>query len=434
MRQIHEPFPFQQPLRRLGASLVILLAVSSHGFLIGGSNEEIVLDSSDWPWWRGPTRDGIAVADQAPPLHWSRSENVLWRSPVPGRGHGSPTVVGNQIFLATADYEKQTQSVICYDRESGRRLWRTNVHRGGFIEGGHKKSNLGSATVASDGHRIFINFLNSGAVYTTALNSAGEQLWQTRISDFSLHQGFGSSPAVYGSLVIVSADNKGGGALAAMDRSSGKILWQQPRPRKANYTSPIILQAAGREQLLLTGCNLVSSFDPETGRRLWEIEGSTTECVTSIVTDGELVFTSGGYPKQHVSAVRADGSGEVVWEKNIRVYVPSMLVHDGHIFLVTDSGIARCWESQSGNELWRGRLGGTFSASPILVGEHIFATNEEGETFIFRANPEKFELVAKNKLGEDVLATPAICDSRIFMRVAQRVNGQRGEFLYCIAD
>lgn len=413
---------------------LVLLTVSLQQLSMGGRHELTGVDKNDWPWWRGPNRDGIADADQKPPLHWNESENVLWKNSIPGRGHGSPTVVGDQVFLATADYEKKIQSVLCYDRQSGRRLWRTDVHQGGFPQGGHTKSNLGSATVASDGQLIFINFLNAGAVYTTALTLDGEQVWQTRISDFSIHQGFGSSPAIFGSLVIVSADNKGGGALVALDRTSGRVAWRQARPRKANYTSPIILQTGGREQLLLTGCDLVSSFDPQSGEKLWEIEGSTTECVTSIVTDGQLVFTSGGYPKQHVAAVRADGSGEVVWEKNVRVYVPSMLVEDGHIFLVTDSGIARCWESRTGNEVWRGRLGGTFSASPVLVGDKIFATNEDGETFIFKANREKFELLAKNKLGEGVLATPTICNSRIYMRVAHQVGDKRSEFLYCIAD
>jgi outer membrane protein assembly factor BamB len=418
----------------------LLLQVILLGFLLvqPAAGEENAgrssLDRTDWPWWRGPSRNGIADSNQTPPLRWSESENILWKSPVPGRGHGSPTLVGEQVFLATADYEDESQLVTCYDRQSGKQIWSTEVHRGGFREGGHRKSNLGSSTVASDGESIFINFLNSGAVYTTALNRQGEQLWQTKVSDFDLHQGFGSSPAIYDSLVIVSADNKGGGALAALEGSTGEVVWSQPRPKKANYTSPIILRAAGREQLILTGCDLVSSFDPVSGKKLWEIDGSTTECVTSVVTDGELVFTSGGYPKQHVSAVRADGSGEIVWEKSIRVYVPSMLVHARHIFLVTDSGIARCWESQSGKELWKGRLGGTFSASPILVGNHIFATNEDGETFIFNANPEKYELIAKNKLGENVLATPTICDSRIYMRVAQQVDGQSQEFLYCIAQ
>jgi len=398
------------------------------------ARDETVLSKHDWPWWRGHNSNGIAESDQRPPKRWSETENILWKSPVPGRGHGSPTVLGDQVFLATADYENEVQSVICYDRLTGKRLWRTDVHRGGFPEGGNKKSNLGSSTVASDGQHLFVNFLNDGAVYTTALNREGTQLWQTKISDFVIHQGFGSSPAIYDSLVIVSADNKGGGALVALDRSKGSIVWKQERPKKANYTSPIILHAAGREQLLLTGCDLVSSFDPLSGAKLWEIEGSTTECVTSIVTDGQLVFTSGGYPKQHVAAVLADGSGKIAWENSIRVYVPSMLVREGHIFLVTDAGIARCWKSQTGEEVWKGRLGGTFSASPVLVGELIFATNEDGTTFIFRADTEKFELIAENKLGEDVLATPTICDSRIYMRVAQKEGNVRRELLYCIAD
>ena len=424
--------------------LLLLLAITLPSLSVGGlkaggkqevkADKQIALDENDWPWWRGPSRNGVAVTDQKPPLHWSESENILWSSPVPGSGHGSPTVVGDQVFLATADYDKEVQSVLCYDRSSGRRIWKTDVHRGGFPQGGHKKSNLAAATVAFDGRRVFINFLNGGAVYTTALNLDGKQLWQTKISDFVLHQGFGSSPAIYESLVIASADNKGGGALVALDRSSGKIVWKQERPKLANYTSPIILEAAGREQLILTGTNLVSSFDPLSGKKLWEIEGSTTEVVTSVVTDGQLIFASGGYPKRHVAAVRADGSGEIAWEKSVSVYVPSMLVHAGHLFLVTDAGIARCWKPQTGEEVWKGRLGGTFSASPVLAGEHIFATNEEGKTFIFRANPKEFELVAENKLGENVMATPTICDSRIYMRVAHDRDGRRTEVLYCIAD
>lgn len=398
------------------------------------SGAQITIDEHDWPWWRGPNRNGVAIANQKPPLHWSESQNILWSSPVPGRGHGSPTIIGDRIFLATADYDEEVQSVLCYDRHSGRTIWKADVHRGGFPTGGHRKSNLGAASVASDGRSVYINFLNGGAVYTTALSLEGKQLWQTKISDFVLHQGFGSSPAIYESLVIASADNKGGGALVALDRSSGKIVWKQERPKLANYTSPIILEAAGREQLILTGCNLVSSFDPLNGKKLWEIEGSTTEVVTSAVTDGQLVFVSGGYPRRHASAVRADGSGEIVWDKNISVYVPSMLVHEGHIFLVTDNGIARCWKAKTGEEVWRGRLSGTFSASPILVGENIFATNEDGKTFVFRADTERFELVAENQLGDIVLATPTICDSRIYMRVGEQRGGQHSDVLYCIAN
>lgn len=399
-----------------------------------GDADRIHVAATDWPWWRGPNRDGIAEASQKPPLRWSDSEGVLWKSPVPGRGHGSASVVGERVFLATADHESEVQSVLCFDRQTGKPLWQTAVHRGGFEKKGNSKSSLASATPACDGTRVFVNFLHDGAVYATALGLDGKQLWQTKVTDYILHQGFGASPAVYGSLVIVSADNKGTGAIAALDRATGKIVWKQERPKFPNYTSPVILNVAGREQLLFTGCNLVSSFEPLTGKKLWEVEGATTECVTSTVTDGKLIFTSGGYPKNHISAVRADGSGTVVWQNLSRVYVPSMLVRDGYLYTVLDAGVAMCWKCETGEEIWKGRLGGTFSASPVLVGENLFATNEEGRTFIFKASPEGYTAVGENDLGTEVFATPTFCGSRIYMRVASMVDGKRQETLYCLGE
>ncbi|MCA9124329.1 MAG: PQQ-binding-like beta-propeller repeat protein [Planctomycetaceae bacterium] len=392
--------------------------------------------SSDWPWWRGPARNGIAAADQTPPLKWSRTENVLWKAPIPGRGHGSVTVVGDQVYLATADEQADQQIVLCLDRNTGKEVWQTIVHDGGIERKGNKKASQASTTIACDGERLFVNFLNRGAVYTTALSRDGEQIWQTKITDYVVHQGYGSSPAIYASLVIVSADNKGdaGGAIAAMNRATGEIVWRHARPATPNYPSPIILNAAGRDQVFLTGCDLVSSYEPLTGEKLWEIEGATTECVTSTVTDGNIILTSGGYPKNHMSAVRADGSGEVVWENNVRVYVPSLLLYDGILFGVADAGVAMCWEAATGKELWKGRLGGTFSSSPVMVGKHIFVVNEAGEGFVFTANPNEFELVAKNQLGDEVFATPTICGSRIYMRVAEQVGDVREERLYCLGE
>ena len=194
------------------------------------------------------------------------------------------------------------------------------------------------------------------------------------------------------------------------------------------------MTVAGRDQLLLAGCDHVSSFDPLSGKQLWEVEGSTTECVGSIVSDGRLVFASGGYPKKLTLAVRADGSGEVVWENSTQSYVPSMMVHNGYLYTVTDAGIVYCWKADSGEELWKTRLGGTFNTSPVLVGELLFATNQEGKTTIFKASPDGFQLIAENQLGEDVYATPVICGGQIFMRVAQGLAKARQEWLYCIGD
>jgi outer membrane protein assembly factor BamB len=391
-------------------------------------------DASDWPWWRGPHRNGIAADGQAPATKWDESSNIKWKTMIPGRGHGSVTVVGDQVLLITADHDKETQLVICLDRETGQEKWQSVVHEGNLEKKGNKKASQASGTVACDGERFFVNFLNDKAAWTTALDRQGKQLWQTKITDYRVHQGYGSSPAIYGPLVIVSADNKQAGAIAGLDRKSGKIVWKKTRPKVPNYASPVIFNLAGKDQLLFTGCNLVSSYSPLTGDLNWEIKGSTTECVTSAVTDGTHIFTSGGYPKNHISAVKADGSGTIVWENKVRVYVPSMLCQDGLLFGILDAGVASCWDSATGKELWKARLGGTFSSSPVLAGGLIYATNEAGTTFVFKASAESFELVGENKLGDNVLATPTICGGRIYYRAAIQDGNKRQEFLYCIGE
>lgn len=415
----------------------LLIMVCSPFSIVAGDGAKIIVEpvniqSTDWPWWRGPRRNGIANANQNPPLKWSETKNIVWKAMIPGRGYGSPTVVGDRIYLATADKVQETQSVLCFNRKTGKQLWETLIHKGGFSTKGNKKSTHASSTVACDGKRLFINFINNGAAYTTALSLDGKQLWQTKITDYIVHQGFGSSPAIYQNLVIVSADNKGGGAIAAFKRTDGSVVWKVDRPKTPNYPSPIILNVAGKDQVLMTGCDLVTGIEPLTGKTLWKIEGATTECVTSTVTDGELILTSGGYPKSHMSAVKADGSGEVVWENNIRVYVPSMLIKDGVIYSVRDNGVAICWEVKTGKEIWKARLKGDFSSSPVLVGDRIYVTSETGETFVFKANPKKFELLAENKLGTEVFATPTFCDSYIYMRASEKTDGKRQEVLYCI--
>jgi outer membrane protein assembly factor BamB len=399
----------------------------------GDDTDPITFGPDDWPWWRGPNRNGEADPKQKPPMKWSETENVLWKTPVPGRGHGSPIVVGDNIFLATADHLQETQSMLCYHRQTGKLLWQTEIHKG-VLQKANEKSSLASSTAACDGQRVFITFLHNKAIYATALSLDGKQLWQTKITDYILHQGFASSPTVYKSLVIVGADNKGKGVIAALDRKSGDVVWKQERPKLPNYASPIIYHIGGKDQLFFTGCKLVTSFDPLTGKKNWEINGSTEETVTSTVTDGERIIISGGYPKQHVSAIHADGSGKVAWEIKTQVYVPSMLHHQGYLYAMADGGIPICWKFDTGKEVWKGRAGGSFSASPVLVGEHIFATNESGRTFIYKASPAAFDLIAENQLGTNALATPTYCGSRIYMRVAFGAKRQRQEMLYCLGN
>jgi len=407
-------------------------------FSLTAGADEIAVSDSDWAWWRGPSRNGVANPSQTPPLHWNDEQNVLWKVPVPGRGHSSPTVVGRRVFLTAADEVQEIQSVLCFDRDTGQQLWKADIHKGGFTptgRPGHPRSSKASTTIASDGHRIFANFFNSDAVYVTALSLDGEQLWQQKVTDYLVHQGYGTSPAVYGPLVIVVADTKRGGALTGFDRVTGEVVWTVARPELPNYTSPMILPIGGKDQVVLYGQDTISSFDPLTGQKNWEVEGATSECVTSAVSDGINVVTSGGYPSKHIAVIRGDGSGQVVWRNEVQVYVPSMLVHDGHLYGVTDNGEAFCYNMLSSSPLWEQRLGSHFSASPVLVGNHIYAISESGTTFIYEANPQGYVQIAENTItASDVQATPAICGGRIYVHVSQGSDEQYQEMLYCIAE
>jgi hypothetical protein len=388
---------------------------------------------NDWPTWRGPTRDGHAAPNQNPPTTWSETESVLWKVALPGRGHGSPTVVGDRIYLPTADPVKRTQSVLCLNRHDGKLLWQTEVHSSGAEPGKQANSSAASASVTYDGDQLFINFLNSAAVYTTAIDLSGKKLWQQKICDYVIHQGYAASPVVHESLVIVAADHKGGGVVSALDRKTGKVVWSQPRPKHHNYTTPSIVKAAGRTQMVMAGGNVIASYDPLNGKVIWEIEGSTEECVTTIVTDGTRIFASGGYPKNHVVAVQADGSGKIAWQNIARVYVPSMIVKEGHLYAVLDAGIATCWKSDTGEELWKERLGGDFYASPVMVGNRIYASNVAGKTYVYEATPKSFKLLAQNQLGDQAYASPVICGNRLYLRVATKTE-PRQEYLYCISS
>ncbi|MEO7798502.1 MAG: PQQ-binding-like beta-propeller repeat protein [Opitutaceae bacterium] len=398
------------------------------GSLAGQSN------AADWPAWRGPTGDGQAAGNQNLSLKWSETENVVWRAAIRGRGHSSPTVAGDRVFLTTADPATEEQLVLCLDRATGKPLWETTMHRGKLNSEGHANTSQASSTPAWDGERLYVNFLNDGAVHTTALDPAGKILWQRRVGDFVVLMGFGSSPLVHESVVLVSGDHKEGGWLAGLDKRTGAIVWKNARPKVPNYASPAVIHAAGKTQMIVAGCKLISSFEPATGKKLWEIEGSTDETVVTPVTDGQRVFVGGGYPRNHIVAIEADGSGKIAWQHNLRLYVPSLLVREGHVYGVTDAGQAICWQADTGEQLWREKVGRDFFASPVMVGSWIYATSQAGVTSVFEATPQQFKLLAQNQLGDEALASPAICGNRIYLRAAKKTGETRQEYLWCIGQ
>ncbi len=389
---------------------------------------------NDWPTWRGPNRNGHADALQELPVALNPAKHTIWEVPVPGRGHGSPIVVGERIYLVTADEGKQTQSLLAYDRGTGDLAWTTVIHSGNFPERINRKATHANNSPAHDGEKLYVTFVNDGAACATALNLKGEKVWTTRLTDYTVHQGYGASPMVYRSLLLVCADNKKAGAIFGLNRRTGEVVWKVDRPQIPNYTPPIVQKIDGRDQLVISGCEKVISLDPMTGKLLWEAKGSTQETVTSPVTDGERVFISGGWPKNHVHAVEGNGSGKVVWRNISRVYVPSMLVTKGHLYAVMDGGAAMCWDCQTGQRKWKGVLGGTFSGSPVLVGGDIHVINENGQYFKFNADPGKFKITHKAEIGDQVFATPVFCGGRIYARVAVFEGDQRREKLLCLGN
>ena len=205
-----------------------LVGVLLANFFLFGITAKAKITDGDWPWWRGLERNAIAQG-KAYPIDWDTTKNVVWTTSIPGRGQSTPTVVGDKVFLTTADEKRQMQAVLCLNRSTGKPMWRRELHKGGFEKDIHKKCSHAAASVAADGERIFAAFLNNKAIWLTCLDNEGKNIWQKKVCAFTSKFGFGASPLIHGAHVIVATDNMGGGFLTAYDRRTGKIAWNTQR-------------------------------------------------------------------------------------------------------------------------------------------------------------------------------------------------------------
>lgn len=394
----------------------------------------ISVTENDWPWWRGVNRNNTATCTAAP-VEWSESKNVVWKTAIEGRGHSTPTVVGEHIFLTTADESAQKQFVVCFNRTTGRHLWQTEIHSGNLPGRGsmHPKSTHANCTVACDGQSLFVAFLNGENVTATSLTLDGKIRWQTDLGFFVAKFGYAPSPGLLDSFAIFAADNRGGGFITAVHRDTGKIVWKKARNNVDSYSSAVVAEIDGANQLLISGDNRVAAYDPLTGSELWSCSGTAEATCGTPVWYENLVFASGGYPERETIGIDAR-TGSRVWDDSVKCYEQSMLIAGDHLYGVTDDGIAICWEARTGNRKWRQRLSGPISASPVLVGSRIYATNEAGTTWVFEADPSGYKQIAKNQLGNEAFASLAVCGEKIFARVASGSGADRQEYLYCIAD
>jgi outer membrane protein assembly factor BamB len=390
----------------------------------------------DWPCWRGPGGGGVRGRALAV-TQWSESRGILWKAAVPGQGHASPILFGDQVFVSTADEPAQTQALIAYHRRTGALLWNTPFYHGRFPYK-HARNSHASATPACDGRHVFVPSVADNALWLTAISLSGKVAWQSRLGPFASEWGYASSPALYKNLVIVVGDNKGSpGAVDApdtsyllgVDRTTGRTVWRVPRPLTASYGTPVVARLAGRDQVLIGGAERIVAYDPGGGQEIWSFRWGAARSANSMVCGPDVVYASTTARENQILCIRADGTGDVtdthlVWKQaRGAADVPSPLYHDGRLYLTTDQGMAVCLDGATGKTLWQNRLGGPVSASPVLAGQAILSIGEDGKAHLFKAG-RPFEVLANNSLNDRVLASPALAGDHLFLR------GRT--YLYCL--
>lgn len=388
--------------------------------------------AEEWPQWRGPRLDGTSLESNIP-THWSAAENIKWKAAIPGKGHSSPIVWGDRVFVTTCLEDQQDRMLICVDRETGKLLWHKEMLKS-VLEHKNKLNSYASATPATDGKHVWVAFFQIPKIELACYDMDGNEVWRKSPCEFFSVHGFCSSPILYKDLVILNCDQDSPAAcIVAYDKDTGQEKWRAERPnRTRSYCTPIIRELAGKQQLVLSGSKCVASYDPDTGRQLWIMDGPTEQFVASpVVTDG-IVLITGGFPTYHLVAINPDGTGDissskVLWHEHgsVASYVPSPIAAGDWFFVVSDGGVASCWEAKTGTMLWKRHLGQHHSASAVSARGNLYFPADNGDTFVVKAAP-KFELVSQNPLGEEVRASPAISHGEIFIRGLQH--------LFCIAE
>lgn len=390
--------------------------------------------AEDWPAWRGPRGDGT-VTDTGYPLTWNDKDNVKWKLELPGAGHSSPVVSKGKVFVAGCVEGTKARVLYCADRKTGKLLWEKTAVVSD-LEKKHGENSWASSTPACDGERVFITFLDKPQLRVYCYDYEGKLLWEKNPGEFHSVHGFSAPPIIYNDLVIVNGDQdapKGQKAyIVAFDRKTGEEKWRIDRPNKLrSYCPPVIVEAAGKKQMVLTGSKCVTSYDPDTGKQHWIVDGPTEQFVSSMVLhDGVLLLTA-GFPVYWVMAIKPDGTGNVtkshvLWsKKNEGTYVPSPVAHDGKLFLIDDKQYkASCWDVKTGKMYWQEQLGRVkFHASAVAADGRVYLTADDGITYVVKASHD-YELLAKNPLGDKVFSSPAFSDGDIFVRGAK--------YLWCI--
>ena len=377
-----------------------------------------------WSRWRGPSGQGLVTGVGYPDV-WSATQNVLWKTPVPGRGNSSPIVWGDRVFLTTAEANGAKLSVVAFRRSDGVRMWSTAVPAAAGNRS-HYKNGHASPTVVADGERVYASFGNSLA----AFDMTGKLVWSADLGRVSNYHGPAGSPLLYKDRIILFQDQSANAYIAAFDTRTGKRLWNTPRDATVGWGTPIAVRVGDRDEIIVNGQSRVQAYDPASGRELWRVRGTTFEVIPTPVVGFGMVFSTSGRAGPTL-AIRPGGHGDVstshlAWTSpRGSPFVPSPLLLGQYLYTVNDmASIVTNLDARTGRTVWQGRLGVAqregFSASPVAVDGKLFFTNDDGDTFVLRAGAT-FELLRVNSLGERTLASPALVDGRWYVRTEQHL-------------
>jgi outer membrane protein assembly factor BamB len=390
-------------------------------FLVLALFAPLSLSAEDWPQFRGPDGEGHST-EKGLPLEWSESQNILWKTPVAGRGWSSPVVAGGRVWLTTS-IERQGKAslrVLAYDAQSGREVVNVEVFSAPNAVLKNAKNSLASPTPIVEGERVYVHF---GADGTAAVTTDGKIVWKVTLPYDSMH-GNGGSPTLYRDLLIVSCDGSDDAYVVALDKNTGKIRWktQRRRPFDQSYTTPLVIQVEGLDQVVSIGAYRAAAYDPLTGREIWRVSyGDGFSNVPRPVFGHGLVFIGTGFQEPSMLAVRPTGTGDVTRThvaytiERGAPFTPSPLIVGDEFYMVSDIGVASCLDVKTGKIHWQQRVPGNYSASPLFADNRIYFLSEEGVATVIAPGKE-FRRLAVNTLDGATFASIAVSQGTLFIR------------------
>jgi outer membrane protein assembly factor BamB len=391
--------------------------------VLGGSFLAPSVNGANWPQFRGPQSQGISP-EGGLPLEWSSTQNVRWKTALPGPGHSSPIVWGDRVFLTAFRPQRGGQLlVLSINKTDGKIVWERDVpvER---IEQVHSTNAPASPTPVTDGTLVYAYFGSKGLV---AFDFAGNRKWELPLGPFPNEWGSASSPVLYKDMLLLNVDTDGQDFLLALDRNTGKQIWRSRRDATRAWPTPFVWNAEGKDQIVVSGSRRVVSYDPSDGHPLWTVEGLTQWVTPTPVAAHGLVYVASNGPGGNViMAIRPNS--HVAWKyERTAPYSSSPVVVGDYLYAVKNGGIMVCLNAKDGAEQWVERLParGDYFASPVVTEDRIIVMNDDGEVTVVAAKPQ-FQVLASNNMGERCMASPAISDGRLLIRT--------DENLYCIGS